>query len=72
MPGNGIRLFRLLPVLFVALSGCAVNNKDMLHFLPEREHEVSAIEYRVGIPDAVAIIAPRIEEIGRASCRERV
>jgi len=63
MPGNGIRLFRLLPVLFVALSGCAVNNKDMLHFLPEREHEVSAIEYRVGIPDAVAIIAPRIEEV---------
>jgi len=43
--------------------GCAPKNPDMLHFLPEREHSVSAIEYRVGIPDAVSISAPRIIEI---------
>ncbi len=35
----------------------------MLHFLREHEHEVSAIEYRVGIPDGIAISAPRILEI---------
>jgi len=35
----------------------------MLHFLREHEHQVSAIEYRIGIPDAVAITAPRILEI---------
>ncbi len=35
----------------------------MLHFLREHEHQVSAIEYRVGIPDQLAITAPRILEI---------
>jgi len=35
----------------------------MLHFLREHEHEVAAIEYRIGIPDRVAISAPRILEI---------
>ncbi len=49
----------------LALVGCAPNNKDMLHFLRDREHQVSAIEYRLGIPDAVAITAPRIAEIDR-------
>lgn len=39
----------------------------MLHFLREHEHKVSAIEYRVGIPDAVAISAPRILEIDGTS-----
>ena len=50
---------------FVALgsAGCAAKNADMLHFLREHEHQVSAIEYRVGIPDAVGISAPRILEI---------
>lgn len=43
--------------------GCAANNADMLHFLRESEHQVSAIEYRVGIPDSIAISAPRILEI---------
>lgn len=46
-----------------ACAGCAGKNLDMLHFLPEREHSVSAIEYRVGIPDTVAVTAPRIPEI---------
>lgn len=50
----------MVPLVF---SGCAAKNVDMLHFLREREHEVSAIEYRVGIPDGLAITAPRIEEI---------
>ncbi len=43
--------------------GCAVNDTDILHFLREHEHRVSAIEYRVDIPDSVAISAPRILEI---------
>jgi len=44
-------------------TGCASKNADMLHFLREHEHQVSAIEYRIGIPDAIAITAPRILEI---------
>lgn len=43
--------------------GCAPKNKDMLHFLREHENQVSAIEYRVGVPDAVSVSAPRILEI---------
>lgn len=35
----------------------------MLHFLREHEHNVSAIEYRIGIPDTIGISAPRILEI---------
>jgi polysaccharide export outer membrane protein len=35
----------------------------MLHFLREHEHEVSATEYRVGIPDEISVSAPRILEI---------
>lgn len=49
--------------------GCAHKNPDMLHFLREHEHEVSAIEYRVGIPDTITISAPRIEEIDGESQR---
>jgi polysaccharide export outer membrane protein len=43
--------------------GCSGNRGDILHFLPEHEHEVSAIEYRVGIPDVIAISSPRVLEI---------
>lgn len=50
-------------VLVLSSVGCAVNNADMLHFLREHEHEVSAIEYRVGIPDSIGISAPRVLEI---------
>jgi polysaccharide export outer membrane protein len=48
-----------------AWTGCSTKDKqqDAIHFLPERDHEVSAIEYRVGIPDVIAISAPRILEI---------
>ena len=54
----------LLTVFLVAgLSGCAAKRSDMLHFLREHEHEVSAIEYRVGVPDTIGISAPRIAEI---------
>lgn len=59
---------RILALSFIALYaclsvGCAVSNKDMLHFLREHEHDVSAIEYRVGIPDTIGISAPQIVEI---------
>ena len=60
------KLYAVCPsaaLLAFALSGCAVSNKDMLHFLREHEHEVSAIEYRVGVPDGISISAPRILEI---------
>ena len=43
--------------------GCTTNHADMLHFLREHEHRVSAMEYRVGVPDTIAISAPRILEI---------
>jgi protein involved in polysaccharide export with SLBB domain len=49
--------------LTFASVGCSVKNEDMLHFLREHEHEVSAIEYRVGIPDSIGISSPRILEI---------
>ncbi len=49
--------------LALAITGCAANRADMLHFLREHQHEVSAIEYRVGIPDAIGISAPRVLEI---------
>lgn len=52
----------LAAALFVS-AGCASKNADMLHFLREHEHEVSAIEYRIGIPDSIGISAPRILEI---------
>jgi len=56
--------YMLVVVPFMGtLTGCAVNNKDMLHFLRDRQHQVSAIEYRVGIPDGIEISAPRIAEI---------
>lgn len=42
---------------------------DMLHFLRERENQVSAIDYRVGIPDVINIHAPRIVEIDRETVR---
>lgn len=45
------------------LVGCAAKNQDVLQFLRAHEHEVSAIEYRVGIPDVVAISAPQALEI---------
>lgn len=54
------------------LAGCAhKNDSDVLHFLREHEHQVSAIEYRVGIPDALAITAPRILEIDGEAQRIR-
>jgi len=53
----------LLLFAAVSLPGCAPKRADVLHFLREREHQVSATEYRVGIPDEIAISAPRILEI---------
>jgi len=45
------------------LAGCAAKNQDILQFLRSHEHEVSAIEYRVGIPDVIEISAPQALEI---------
>jgi len=50
-------------LVVLGTGGCAAKNPDMLHFLPERQHSVSAIEYRVGIPDTITITAPRVPEI---------
>ena len=60
------QMYKWLPLaafILSCLSGCAPKNTDMLHFLRESEHNVSAIEYRVGIPDIIRISAPRILEI---------
>lgn len=52
-----------LATLTVAVCGCSHRNRDILDFLQAHEHEVSAIEYRVGVPDSIRISAPRILEI---------
>jgi len=52
-----------MSLVLYAAAGCASKNEDILHFLREHEHQVSAIEYRIGIPDAIAVSAPRILEI---------
>lgn len=71
-----VRIFSLITAAFLlgfslGAAGCAPKNNDVLHFLREHEHQVSAIEYRVGIPDALAITAPRILEIDGESQRIR-
>lgn len=53
----------LVAVLVGGMSGCAPRKTDMLHFLRSGEHQVSAMEYRVGIPDVISVSAPRILEI---------
>jgi protein involved in polysaccharide export with SLBB domain len=58
-----VRFAMCVAPMVLATVGCAPNNKDMLHFLRDREHQVSAIEYRLGIPDSIAIVAPHIAEI---------
>jgi len=52
-----------LTILALHATGCAVSNVDMLHFLRQHQHEVSATEYRVGIPDRITISAPQVAEI---------
>jgi len=44
-------------------AGCSPSNEDLRHFLDANRVDVSAIEYRVGIPDSISIYAPRIPEI---------
>lgn len=53
----------VLLAVICSQAGCSAKNADMLHFLREHDHRVSAIEYRVDIPDAIGISAPRILEI---------
>lgn len=68
--GKRVRLLpRTGPLCITALgwlwgvAGCAVHNTDMIHFLRAHDNKVSAIEYRIGIPDVIGINAPRILEI---------
>ncbi len=46
-------------------TGCQSKHHDIVSFLKAHEHEVSAIEYRVGIPDVIEISAPQVLEIDR-------
>ena len=48
-------------------AGCQTSHQDLVAFLKAHEHQVSAIEYRVGIPDAVTISAPQILELDRVT-----
>ncbi len=50
----------------LACTGCSNQHGDLLRFLKENEHSVTATEYRVGIPDAIGISAPRVLEIDGA------
>jgi len=63
VPCLGRRVVPMAVALVGAGGGCASKNVDTLHFLRGHEHEVSAIEYRIGVPDGLAISAPRIMEI---------
>lgn len=66
-----MRLGTLVVVLGM-LTGCArsgPNQTSVLSFLRDHEHQVSAIEYRVGIPDAVAVSAPGVPEIDHTLLR---
>lgn len=48
----------------LCLTACGRSKPDdILHFLQQHKHEVSAIEYRTGVPDTIGISAPRILEI---------
>lgn len=55
--------FVLVAIGAATCTGCAASNTDMLHFLREHDHAVSAIDYRIGIPDSIGISAPQIKEI---------
>jgi polysaccharide export outer membrane protein len=57
----------VLAAAAMAATGCQSKHKDLVSFLKAHEHEVSAIEYRVGIPDAVQISAPQVLEIDRVT-----
>ena len=56
-------------LVLVTGSGCANRHQDLMRFLKDHEHMVTATEYRVGIPDAIGISAPRILEIDSTNQR---
>jgi len=56
-----------LATLPMIVCGCASTHRDMIQFLKAYEHEVSAIEYRVGVPDQLGISAPQVLEIDRTN-----
>ncbi len=59
--------FFALAVILLVSAGCQSSHRDVVSFLKAHEHEVSAIEYRVGIPDDIAITAPQVLEIDGVS-----
>lgn len=59
----------LMAPALLAAAGCSHKNEDILDFLQAHEHETSAIEYRVGVPDSILISAPRILEIDGEAAR---
>ena len=63
-------LWFVVPAVCIVSPGCAtVKNRDMLHFLRDNQHQVSAIEYRIGIRDSITIFAPSVPEIDGATSR---
>lgn len=54
-------------LLLCFAAGCHSAHKDLVSFLKAHEHEVSAIEYRLGIPDVVQISAPQVLEIDQVT-----
>jgi protein involved in polysaccharide export with SLBB domain len=53
----------MLVLILAASAGCQSSQRDLVAFLKAHEHDVSAIDYRVGIPDTLAITAPQVLEI---------
>ncbi|UCG15170.1 MAG: polysaccharide biosynthesis/export family protein [Phycisphaerales bacterium] len=53
----------LLAAATVVSSGCASNHREVHNWLMAYRESNSSIDYRVGIPDAIRITAPRIPEI---------
>lgn len=54
-----------LAIVLCTACGCQSSHRDMVQFLKAHEHAVSAIEYRVGVPDQLSISAPQVLEIDR-------
>lgn len=63
-----VRILTLASVATVLSSaGCQTTHQDLVAFLKAHEHDVSAIEYRVGIPDQLTISSPQILETDRVT-----
>ncbi|NOX58393.1 MAG: hypothetical protein GXP29_05975 [Planctomycetes bacterium] len=63
LPGRKLMTVVIALGALTVSTGCQSKHKDLVSFLKAHEHEVSAIEYRVGIPDVIEISAPQVLEI---------